>query len=244
MVSLKKMRERRFTSVFVFHLQIFAMNLHFLANAAAASTAVLTSPAAIICVVIVLFLVGSYALHPRRPRPLKNAVCVVTGGSSGIGYCICKDLIDRGAASVTIIARSLDKLESSKASLKEYALSSGSSCEVRTMALDLSEEVPKESIDLLSSVTHLFLCAGSALARTCITAGPSSFPRMMSSNYHTAASLISLLLPHMVGRETSILITSSCAGQVGIYGYTAYSGSKFALKGLADALRLEVRVSG
>ncbi|KAL2940132.1 3-dehydrosphinganine reductase TSC10A [Bienertia sinuspersici] len=38
----------------------------------------------------------------------------------------------------------------------------------------------------------------------------------------------------------SIAIMSSQAGQVGIYGYTAYSASKFALRGLAESLQQEV----
>jgi 3-dehydrosphinganine reductase len=33
---------------------------------------------------------------------------------------------------------------------------------------------------------------------------------------------------------------SSQAGQVGIYGYTAYSASKFGLRGLAEALQQEL----
>ncbi|KAJ6772655.1 3-KETODIHYDROSPHINGOSINE REDUCTASE [Salix koriyanagi] len=38
----------------------------------------------------------------------------------------------------------------------------------------------------------------------------------------------------------SIALMSSQAGQVGIYGYTAYSASKFGLRGLAEALQQEV----
>ncbi len=38
----------------------------------------------------------------------------------------------------------------------------------------------------------------------------------------------------------AIIFTSSQAGQVGVYGYTAYSASKFALRGLAEALQMEV----
>ncbi|KAJ0798868.1 putative 3-dehydrosphinganine reductase [Helianthus annuus] len=38
----------------------------------------------------------------------------------------------------------------------------------------------------------------------------------------------------------SIAFMSSQAGQVGIYGYTAYSASKFGLRGLAEALQQEV----
>lgn len=33
------------------------------------------------------------------------------------------------------------------------------------------------------------------------------------------------------------------AGQVGMYGYSQYSATKFALRGLAEALSMEVRAS-
>jgi 3-dehydrosphinganine reductase len=35
-----------------------------------------------------------------------------------------------------------------------------------------------------------------------------------------------------------IVLVSSQAGQVGVFGYTAYSASKFALRGLAEALQV------
>jgi len=38
----------------------------------------------------------------------------------------------------------------------------------------------------------------------------------------------------------SIALMSSQAGQVGVYGYTAYSASKFGLRGLGEALQQEV----
>lgn len=38
-----------------------------------------------------------------------------------------------------------------------------------------------------------------------------------------------------------IVFVSSQAGQIGIFGYTAYSASKFALRGLAEALQMELR---
>lgn len=57
-------------------------------------------------------------------------------------------------------------------------------------------------------------------------------------------NLIKAALSHMKGRgkrvPRSIAIMSSQAGLVGIYGYTAYSASKFGLRGLAEALQQEV----
>lgn len=37
-----------------------------------------------------------------------------------------------------------------------------------------------------------------------------------------------------------IVFVSSAAGQIGIWGYTAYSPSKFALRGVAEALQMEM----
>lgn len=38
-----------------------------------------------------------------------------------------------------------------------------------------------------------------------------------------------------------IVFVSSQAGQIGIFGYTGYSASKFALRGLVEALQMEVK---
>ena len=38
-----------------------------------------------------------------------------------------------------------------------------------------------------------------------------------------------------------IVLVSSQAGQTGVYGYTAYSATKFALRGFAESLQMEVR---
>lgn len=49
------------------------------------------------------------------------------------------------------------------------------------------------------------------------------------------------VLDHMKLRRLGrVVFISSQAGQLGLYGYTAYSASKFALMGLAQALQMEV----
>ena len=37
-----------------------------------------------------------------------------------------------------------------------------------------------------------------------------------------------------------IVLVSSQAGQIGVYGYTSYCATKFALKGLAESLQMEL----
>lgn len=51
------------------------------------------------------------------------------------------------------------------------------------------------------------------------------------------------VLPSMMKQKSGIVVyVSSIAGLMGLYGYTAYSASKFALLGLAESLQMEVKV--
>lgn len=67
---------------------------------------------------------------------------------------------------------------------------------------------------------------------------------MIDVNLMGTFHLIKAALNGMKNRRdrgpASIAIMSSQAGQVGIYGYTAYSASKFGLRGMAEALQQEV----
>lgn len=48
-------------------------------------------------------------------------------------------------------------------------------------------------------------------------------------------------LPYMMKQNKGrIVLISSQAGQLGLFGYTAYCSSKFALRGFAEALQMEV----
>ncbi len=60
----------------------------------------------------------------------------------------------------------------------------------------------------------------------------------LGSVYPTRA-VITTMKERRMGR---IMFVSSQAGQIGLFGYTAYSPSKFALRGLAEALQMEVCV--
>ena len=68
-----------------------------------------------------------------------------------------------------------------------------------------------------------------------------SLQKLMSVNYlgsvYPSRAVITTMKERRVGR---IVFLSSQAGQVGLYGFTAYSPSKFAIRGLAEALQMEV----
>ena len=63
----------------------------------------------------------------------------------------------------------------------------------------------------------------------------------MEVNYLSAVNTTKAALPSMIQQQRGrIVFLSSQAGQVGLFGFTAYSGAKFALRGMAEALQMEV----
>jgi 3-dehydrosphinganine reductase len=72
-----------------------------------------------------------------------------------------------------------------------------------------------------------------------------AFETTMRVNYFGTLYTIRAALPAMRHRGRGrIVLVSSAAGLIGVFGYTAYSPSKFALRGLAESLRGEVGRDG
>jgi len=64
----------------------------------------------------------------------------------------------------------------------------------------------------------------------------------MEINYLGAVYATRSVLPSMKSRKKGkITLVSSLGGLTGLYGYTTYAGSKFALRGFAEALQMEVK---
>ena len=78
----------------------------------------------------------------------------------------------------------------------------------------------------------LINCAGSGPGASFEDTRLEDFDRLMRLNYLGAVNATRAVLPDMKGcRVGRIVFTSSQAGQLGLYGYTAYSAAKFALRG-------------
>lgn len=65
--------------------------------------------------------------------------------------------------------------------------------------------------------------------------------QLMAINYlgsvYPTRAVVGKMKERRMGR---IVFVSSQAGQVGVYGYSAYSATKYALRGLAESLHMEV----
>ncbi|KAG8571896.1 hypothetical protein GDO81_011821 [Engystomops pustulosus] len=195
---------------------------------------------------IVAFVLLLYMVSPLiSPKPLKlaGAHVVVTGGSSGIGKCIAIECFKQGAF-ITLVARDESKLVQAKKEIEKYAINDKQV--VLCISVDVSkdyrqvENVIKQAQEKLGPVDMLVNCAGTSIAGKFEEIDIDRFSRLMKVNYlgsvYPSRAVISTMKERRLGR---IVFVSSQAGQLGLFGYTAYSPTKFALRGLAEALQME-----
>lgn len=178
---------------------------------------------------------------------MSNQHIIITGGSSGIGKATAQRLFSQGA-NVSIIARDRAKLEQAKAEIEPCCLRP--SQQVLALSADVAnrlqaEQAVNRAIEQLGSPDVLMTCAGIAHPGYFRELPIEIFERTMAVNYFGSLYCIRATLPAMEQQgKGQIVIISSGAGLVGIYGYTPYCPSKFALRGLAESLRGELKRSG
>ncbi|KAM0065701.1 putative 3-dehydrosphinganine reductase [Helianthus debilis subsp. tardiflorus] len=186
----------------------------------------------------ILFLKLIVRPHPIK-IPIKSRHVLITGGSSGIGLALARQAAAEGAR-VTILARDLNKLEEAKNSIQ---LSTG--VEVNIVSADVCDfEAVKEAVKSVGPIDVLVCNQGVFVAQEIVNQEMNDIRSMINVNFIGTVNLVKAALPGMKNRSdrkpVSITFMLSQAGQVGIYGYAVYSGTKFGLRGLAEALQQEV----
>ncbi|MDQ1532401.1 MAG: 3-dehydrosphinganine reductase, partial [Actinomycetota bacterium] len=70
---------------------------------------------------------------------------------------------------------------------------------------------------------------------------PELFRTMMDVNYFGTVNVARAVVPSMIERRAGSFVgISSAAGLVGVFGYTAYAPTKFAVRGFLESLRAEL----
>lgn len=173
---------------------------------------------------------------------MKHAI--ITGGSSGIGKAVAKLLASEGA-NISLIARDTDKLETARQEIIAVTISPQQ--KILSFVADVAklEEVTKviqEAIAQQGTPDILITSAGIAIPGYFDDISLETFERTMRVNYFGSLYCVKAVLPAMqAARKGNIVFISSGAGLIGLFGYTAYSPSKFALRGLAESLRGELK---
>lgn len=134
--------------------------------------------------------------------------------------------------------------------LERIAMRNALQARIHVLSLDVSDiEAVNEMIPPLLDKTGTpdlcYIGAGIAHPNHFEKIPHEIFQRTMDVNVGGAWNVLSAVIPRMKaeGRGT-IAIVSSLAGLVGTYGYSAYAASKFALVGLSQCLRNELKPDG
>lgn len=173
-----------------------------------------------------------------------NQHAIITGGSSGIGKAVAK-LLARQGANLSLIARDRHKLKNAYQEIAAVTISSEQ--KILTLVADVANReaitaVIQQAIAQLGTPKLLIASAGIAHPGYFSDIPLEVFERTMAVNYFGSLYSIKAALPAMIkNQQGNIVLISSGAGLIGIYGYTAYCPSKFALRGLAESLRGELK---
>jgi 3-dehydrosphinganine reductase len=182
-----------------------------------------------------------------RRHALTGRHAIITGGSSGIGKATARRLA-RAGSHVTIIARDPVRLEAARVEISGEQISPQQ--RVAVLIADVADWTQMESamahaIEHIGPPDILVTSAGIAACGYFSELPLTVFHQAMAINYFGTLHAIRAALPAMERQHRGhIVLLSSGAGLVGIYGYAPYSPTKFAVRGLGESLRGELRPRG
>jgi NAD(P)-dependent dehydrogenase (short-subunit alcohol dehydrogenase family) len=164
---------------------------------------------------------------------------LITGGTDGLGKAAAILLARKGYV-VYVAGRSTQKREELE------RLAHAEHIGIHTLEMDVCDNASVQiGVELVleqsGSIDVLINSAGVGYMAVVEELRLEDFRRQFETNVFGVLRATQTVLPHMRQRRRGrILIMSSAAGLVAPPTYGAYSGSKFALEGLANALRLEM----
>jgi NAD(P)-dependent dehydrogenase (short-subunit alcohol dehydrogenase family) len=182
-------------------------------------------------------------LARRRPYSFRDKSVFITGGSRGLGMLMAREFAEEGAR-LTLIGRDAVALHQAEQELSDTG------ARVLTLTCDVQDRRQvQEAIDacvkLHGSIDVLVNNAG------VIQVGP--FEDMNIEDFETAMAthawgpLYTILaaLPHMLRQGGGRIVNiSSIGGKIAVPHLLPYAMSKFALAGLSDGMRAELRKYG
>jgi 3-dehydrosphinganine reductase len=176
----------------------------------------------------------------------RNRHAIITGGSSGIGRAVARLLTQRGAH-VSIIARRHGLLDETLAELERLRQNEAQRLDAHSV--DLADwEQARQAVTALTENAPpdvLINAAGFAHPGYFEELPLDIFHKTMDIDYFGTLYATKAVVPMMIERKSGHIVNfSSVAGFLGVFGYTAYTPAKFAVRGFSESLRQELKPYG
>ncbi|SPJ22596.1 SDR family NAD(P)-dependent oxidoreductase [Palleronia abyssalis] len=168
---------------------------------------------------------------------LNGRTALITGAGSGIGQALAKELSRRGCALALADIRP-DRLEETAADVGR--------ADTSTHVLDVADRdavasLPQKIADRHGGLDILVNNAGIAAGGRFDELSEAEFDRVMEINFNGPVRMVRAFLPMLKGAaEARIVNLSSLYGLISPPGQSAYSASKFALRGFSNVLANEL----
>ena len=173
---------------------------------------------------------------------MKDHVVLITGASSGIGEATARALVRRGAR-VALCARRTELLEKVAAELRAAGGSAiAVACDV-TKDGDCEAAVAR-TVAEWGKLDVLLANAGFAVAGRLESLSIDDYRRQLETNFFGTVRALKAALPELKKAKGRIGVVGSVNGFIGTPATSAYCASKFAVRGLCDAIRPELKPFG
>lgn len=166
---------------------------------------------------------------------MKRKILVV-GAAGGVGLAVTRKLLEQGEQ---VIATVLDEAEA-------LALREAAAGVSQTLRLDLghAESVAATLRDTLTALDAVVVCAAIGPIGPLEVLPLATLRKTLEINSIAGVAIYQACMPLLRKSRGRIVFLSSFSGKVGLPFVGAYSGSKFALEGLADVMRREAAPFG
>jgi len=185
-----------------------------------------------------------YMVAPLPEKSLADDIVLITGTGHGIGKCLALQFADVCSKVVCIDINEESNAETAKEiNAKWKGKAFAYTCDVSTLekVRELGEKVKSE----VGTVTILVNNAGIMPCKPLEAHDEATIKKIFDINVFAHFWMLDAFLPGMkAANKGHIVFLSSMAGLIGFKNLVPYCASKFAVRGLAEAIMEECRVDG
>jgi 3-dehydrosphinganine reductase len=182
-------------------------------------------------------------MNTTQPSNKGFGKVLLTGGSSGLGLALARQLAKEGAQ-LGLIA-----LEPELPREQSEELQTLTTTKVLYRSADVSDEkitrvAIQELAEALGGIDILINCAGILREGYFEDLPLSDFQNVMNVNVYGVINATRAALPFLKRSQGRIVNIASIAGLSGVFGYGPYCTAKYAVVGLSETLRFEMKPQG